>query len=73
MANPRIRDAIFMVLPSVHLPSRPIEGTGTLGRENGGKWAGKLQAGNLVANASSALTPSYDIAGFLSKDADLAR
>jgi hypothetical protein len=40
-----------MALPSVHSPSHPIEGTGILRRDNGGKWARKLRPGNLQSRA----------------------
>ena len=49
MASPKTCDAIFMAMLSVHTPSHPIEGTGTLGPENGGKWAAALQSDNLPA------------------------
>jgi hypothetical protein len=50
MPIPKINDADFMAQSSRPLASHFLaKAAGTLRRENGGKWAGKLQAGNIQA------------------------
>jgi hypothetical protein len=53
-AIPKINDADFMAQSSRPLASHFLaKAAGTLRRENGGKWAVKLRAGNIQAQAST--------------------